>query len=439
MKEKSFADLVEQFLGMRLPQQMADAITLSELPPDARDFIVRLLALMKRSGYSATGFNHILIRWLATTIPNMLPSAWGGRIPPITLPNRHKKFDAYVAGQNHAPGKKPHIFVDVGCGFPPVTTADTARELADWQVYGVDNSFAEYVLYDSNGHYACFDQKGVFQYFQALMDVTGRALYADPAATRNRFNTLFEDLYPLLENANNAKSETVEKDGNRLIHNHIRDFETDNLTLIKSDIMEIELSFAKVIRCMNILIYFEAEIREKMLLQVGDLLDDDGILIAGTNGLGIQSRYAVYQKGENGLFPGEFAFSLDNLGHIVFMPWFTIHENDPEAMLLAKLTGALRAKGSFWADFGNRVDTLLKHQGICRRGSDEFLHFPEKDMSPGEYLEKNAGLWRQMVTEGYLERAVDILGQAGYDAWKNSVGDIAVRPPKNSLPLCQGN
>jgi hypothetical protein len=327
--DKTFDDLVEQFLGTRLPQQMVESLSLSELPPYAQDFTMRMFALMKRAGYSATGFSPHLIRWLSATVPSILPNAWGGRIPPITLPERHKKLDAYVAKQEWAPGNSPHTFVDVGCGFPPVTAGDTARKLTDWQVFGVDRAFADYVLYDKDGHYACFNQKGEFQYFQALMNFSGRALYADPVATRNRFKKLFLDLAPLLQNSDTTKSETVEKDGNKLIHNHLWDFETDNLSLLKSDLEELRLPPAKVIRCMNVLIYFEPEIKKKLLLQAGELLDDDGILIAGTNGLGIQSRYAVYLKGANGLFPKEFAFGLDNLGPIVFMPFFTIPAGRP--------------------------------------------------------------------------------------------------------------
>ncbi len=433
-EDNSFDDLIEQFLGARLPRQMAEAISLSEMPPDAQDFIIRMLTLMKRSGYSATEFNSSLIRWISASVPSLLPSAWGGRIPPITLPGRHRKLDAYVAGQNWLSKKDPHVFVDVGCGFPPVTAADTARKLPDWQVFGVDRAFADYVLYDSNGHYACFGPKGEFQYFQAAMDFTGRALYADPDAARNQFNKLFADLFPLLQNSNATTSETAEKDGNKLIHNHIRDFETDNLTLIKSDIMEAKLPPAKVIRYMNVLIYFKPEIRKKMLMQAGELLDDDGILFSGTNGLGIQSRYAVYRKGADGLFPNEFAFGLDNLGHIVYMPWYTLHENDPEAVLLADLSRAIRVDSSFWPDFSKRTDELLQHQGICQRGTDGFLHFLTEKMPILEFFKKNAMLWQQMDEEGYLDGTVDVLGRAGYDAWKNPVGDIAVRPPANSLP-----
>lgn len=431
-----FGVLVEQYLGTRLPQDMTETFTLSKLPPEAQDFIGRALTLMKQAGYSATDFSPHLIRWLSVSVPSVLPYAWEGRIPPLTLPGRHKKLDDYIVDQVSATPNEPNIYVDMGCGFPPVTTADTAQKFTHWHIYGVDRSFSDYVLYDNDGHYACFDQKGRFQYFQAFMEPSGRALYANPDATRKQFNALFESLFPLLQDSNETTSETVEKNGHKLIHNHIRDFETNNLTFIKSDIEKLRLPPAKVIRCMNVLIYFKPDIRKKMLAQVAELLDEDGILIAGTNGLSIQSRYAVYQKSKGGLIPNEFAFGLDNLGPIVFMPFFTIHENDPEAALLADLTRAIRSDRS-WIDFNNRVDGLLEYHDVCSRGEDGFLHFPEKEMPLDEYFKKGALLWRQIAEEGYLNRAVEILGKAGYEAWENPVGDIAVRPAswvKNGLP-----
>lgn len=48
--------------------------------------------------------------------------------------------------------------------------------------------------------------------------------------------------------------------------------------------------------------------------------------------------------------------------------------------------------------------------------------------------DENAALWRQLETEGYTDGAVDALRRAGYQAWKNQVGDIAVAPPKGALP-----
>jgi len=92
IKEKSFETISEKFLGTGFPRHLSGAVSLHELSPDTQDFILRGLDLMKRSGYSITQFNPVLIRWLSSTIPSILPSAWGGHIPPITVPGRHRHF-----------------------------------------------------------------------------------------------------------------------------------------------------------------------------------------------------------------------------------------------------------------------------------------------------------------------------------------------------------
>ena len=184
---------------------------------------------------------------------------------------------------------------------------------------------------------------------------------------------------------------------------------------------------------MNVLIYFEPETRQKMVQQAGARLADEGLLITGTNGLTIQSRYAVFKKEAEALTPTEFAFSIDNLGHITFMPWFTIHANDPEAALLADLCGVIRADGSYWPGFSNRLDELLQQQDICERRSDGFLHFYDDEMPPNEYVQKNTAIWEQIKREGFQTKAIDALKAAGYEAWENPVGDIAVRPPASAF------
>ena len=433
-RQNEFNDLVERYLGARLPQQLAAAVDFTKLPSDTRAFIERMLDLMKRAGYGVEQFNTALIRWLSVTIPTMLPRAWGGRIPPITLPGRHQKLDAYVAGEHSPPFDKVPLFVDLGCGFPPVTPAESARALPDWHVYGVDRSFADFVLYDPAGHYACFDQAGQFQYFQASMDPSGRALYEDPAGTRQRFESLYAVLAPQLPQTDGTVSQQVEKDGHKLIQHHIRDFETDNLTLIKEDLMQLDLPPATVIRCMNLLIYFEPQNRKEMLSHAAKLLADGGMLIVGTNGYGIQTRYAIYRKDNDGLYPNEFAFSLDNLGHIVFMPWFSMHDNDPEAVLLADLAGAIRSDRRFWPSFSGRLDELLKSQAICFRGPDGFLQPLTEDMSLTEYFQKNAAIWQQLAAEEYPARAAETIKRAGHKAWINAVGDVAIKPPAGALP-----
>ena len=221
----SFNSLIEGFLGTGLPSRLSDGISFPELSTDAKGVILRLLTLMKRSSCPATEFNSQMIWLLASVTPGMLPSAWGGRIPPVTSPGRHKKLDDYVVKQSQASSNRPSVYIDLGCGFPPVTTIDTARQLPDWSVFGVDRSFTRYALYDVDGNYACFNRNGILQYFQDQAN----PLNERPIAAKDHFNSLFTDLYPRLQVVDEHSSVTVGRNGNKLVYNPVRDLEEKNL------------------------------------------------------------------------------------------------------------------------------------------------------------------------------------------------------------------
>lgn len=429
MHNDAFNDLVERFLGSRLPEALACRISFPDLPQDARRFVFRMLSLMRRAAVPATEITPHMVWLLSAVNPAMLPSAWGGRIPPLTSGGRHEKLDAYVNQQTKMPENGRPVFIDLGCGFPPVTTVDTAGNLPDWSVFGVDPAFSSYVLYDADGAYACFSREGTFRYLQSPK----KPLNDTTAAAKRRFQLLFEELRLGLENAGGPGSRTVEKDGHRLVFNHIRDFETENLTFVKSDIQDLRLPRAQMVRCMNVLLYFEKTIRGKMLAAIGPLIRDGGMLVTGFNHpSGIYARYTVYEKDASGLRPLEFAFSPDNLRPLGTGPWVTLQEADPEAELLADLTRMLRADENFWEPFDRRVDDLQARFGICGRGKDGFLRFSadeQASLSPA-LMKDTALLWRQMEGEGHTQRAVQALCRAGCPAWMNPVGDIAVLPPE---------
>lgn len=85
------------------------------------------------------------------------------------MSGRHRKLDQYVAGGN--PWQEPSgegVFVDLGCGFPPFTTVETAQRLRDWRVVGVDPAFGRYLVYDADGAYACFDARRHLRYAGGL-------------------------------------------------------------------------------------------------------------------------------------------------------------------------------------------------------------------------------------------------------------------------------
>jgi len=434
METRSFNFLVEETLGTRLPSSLADNISFPQLSIEASGVILRMLALMKRSSFPVTEFNPHMIWLLSAVTPGMLPSAWGGRIPPVTSPGRHRKLDAYVTRRTWPSSNGKPVFIDLGCGFPPMTSVDTAKYMPDWSIFGIDRSFARYVIYDTEDYYACFDGAGKFLYFQSPT----KPLHENPKALRDRFESLFRDLSPELKELDAQGSKTVVKKGNRLIYNHVRDFESENLTFIESDLHDLNLPLSRVVRCMNVLLYFEKPVRKKMLFRIGSFLEDDGILISGFNHpFGIYARYTVYKKDANGIRPCEFGFSLDNLRPLGIGPWLTMKDEDEDAEFLADLTGAIRNDRIFWAKFNQRVDELQEKYGICKRSDDGFNHFPKEFLSvpPLVTRKKTAALWERLNAEGYTDGAVTALGRAGYDARKNPVGDIAVKPPHGSFPI----
>ena len=237
---------------------------------------------------------------------------------------------------------------------------------------------------------------------------------------------------PRIASGNGNACQTAELNGNRLVHHLIRTFERPNLCYIESEIDDLDLPPARVIRCMNVLIYFPSDTRRHLLQAAAQMLAREGIIIAGTNGFGIDGRYTVYRKSDDGIVPEEFAFGMENLRTFWAMPWFTIHDNDPEAILLARLIGTIRSDRLFWPPFTKRVDELLEASRICRRGPDGFLRFRSLETPGPVLLDKLAVVWKQLKEEGYLRGVVEALCSAGYTAWENPVGDIAVRPPADA-------
>ena len=55
-EEGSFEVLVERFLGPGFPDSLSGTVSLPDLTADTQGFIIRVLNLMKRSGYSLTQF-----------------------------------------------------------------------------------------------------------------------------------------------------------------------------------------------------------------------------------------------------------------------------------------------------------------------------------------------------------------------------------------------
>ena len=82
--------------------------------------------------------------------------------------------------------------LDVACGFPPMSTLDSATALAGWEIVGVDRVLPHSLVHDGVGNYAVFDDAGRATYFQPLVP-TGESwavLLADWEAPSSRFEAL---------------------------------------------------------------------------------------------------------------------------------------------------------------------------------------------------------------------------------------------------------
>ncbi len=126
----------ECFNGQLSAAVLAHLAELPKLDPEARAFVARICRFMKLSGITAEDFSPQAARALCVLPPKVLPHAWDGAIPMMTGPGRHQLVDEYLRQSPWIAGGPGTQMLDIGCGFPPVTTIDTARQFDEWTVKG---------------------------------------------------------------------------------------------------------------------------------------------------------------------------------------------------------------------------------------------------------------------------------------------------------------
>ncbi len=402
------------FDGRLSPAVLAELEALTDASPDAQALADRAFRLMRRARVSAADFSGLTAWMIGFSAPRTVPSAWSGSVPPVTMAGRHRKIDEYVAGNPwHSPSHDA-VFVDLGCGFPPFTTIDTAKRLPSWRVIGVDPAFGDYLVYDHWGAYASFAEDGRLLYYQA------GNYEPDQAATGARFRALLDSLL--------AGSASAEE--GVLVRDPVRQYESDNLTLVPGGVGEFTVDGgADVIRCMNVFMYFDHPFRERALQWASSVLRPGGLFICGSNWTeSIASRYTVYQKTAEGLAAREFAFSVENLRPIELAPWYALHDDNLENLANAHAVGTIRTDAAFRDRFDTRMDAMLADLGVCVRGPDGYLGGVPAGMPTEELSALSPVLAARLDSEGFAAEAAEVLRAAGYDAWRNHVGHVAMRP-----------
>ena len=398
---------------------------LSDLPadrPDVHAFIERMFHFMRAGGHPPTDLSSLHGEILGSLLARILPGAWEGRVPPITVAGRHMVIDQYLGNNNwQEPGAKSML--DIGCGFPPHTTVEISNRYPDWKVTGADPSLPVYLVYDADGNYCTFDSDKNAVYFQpAVPSVENwNELLSDAASTRDQFTRLLESL--LDENREYGDDEFP-----RLRIDPVHRHSTSNLSFMNGGIGQVQVEPVDVIRCFNVLFYFDDIFRQRALNWFTDQLHEDGLIVLGSNwALSTESRYYVYQKDAGRLKLREFAFSIDNFNPIGIVTWYTNHQDDRESAELAKYLRILRNNDDFSKEYYKFNDAQRLSKGICPRTVDGYYGPVDSTLSPVELWTRVAAMLDELNESHLPAMAIDVLKQSGLSVGKNEVGHISIK------------
>ncbi|MBI1782017.1 MAG: hypothetical protein HYR66_11710, partial [Sphingobacteriales bacterium] len=342
--------------------------------PDVFAFVQRMFAFMKSSGLPAKDVSLLQADVISTLLARILPGAWEGRIPPITVQGRHAVVDQYIKNNSwmSSGGKK---MLDIGCGFPPFTTLESADYLNDWKITGADPSLPAYLIYDADGNYATLDEQKSTVYFQPAMPSveSWNQLLSDSAATKKRFENLLDELL----------KQSVTEGFPRVEINPIRSYETERISFITGGIGQITIQPQDLIRCFNVLYYFDAQFQQKALQWFAQQLNEGGILLFGGDwAVSTECYYDIYRKENGQLVSKEFAFSIDCICPFGIVTWYCLHEDEPQKAKLMNCIRMIREDKNFMDSFYAFHDAQRARYNLCARDKEGYYGSIAPDMQP---------------------------------------------------------
>lgn len=423
-------DLNERYFGGALSAEVLRLLRpIDDERLEVRQFVERMFRHLHRQRFPAADFAELLAWSVGSILPGILPGAWGA-VPPITQKGRHSGIDEYLASNPWRALRDGDRMLDLGCGFPPVTTLDTAERFPAVDILGADPSFGEYLVREANGDYALFDGEGALLYFQAGVMSTSawEALHSDPLQTRARFSAHLQRLRGRVRERA-AGNQRVVLDGVELVRHPIAQYERPNVSFIAKGIGAPGMHGFVAVRCFNVLYYFDDAFRQEALRWLAGTLVEGGISITGADWLASRyARYSVHRAEGGTMIAREFAFSIENVRPLGIVPVFTLHDDDHDLHLMTSLIAALRADERFRRDMDRRLDDIHASLQICARKPDGYLGTVSADADP-EMLSSGASMiGTALEQDGFVERAVEVLQRSGYRAWINAIGHVAIDP-----------
>jgi hypothetical protein len=434
MSDRAYVDRLNQsYFDGRLSAAVVEH--LSALPvarADVRAFVERMFRTMTESGFGATDVSVLQGLVLGSLLARLLPETWAGHVPPVTVAGRHSKIDELVrrvfAHEGDPRGTGGRLFVDVACGFPPLTSIDTANALRGWEILGIDLALPAFLVHDERKNYATLDETGRAMYFQPGSGAADdwMTLMQDWAGTRRRFESLLQTL--LAERAQQGSTaETFEHNGAKLETNPPHAYERPNVHFVRSTLEAADVQGADVVRCFNMLYYFDDAFRRSALQSFERMLGDDGLLVYGGNWVySTECRYFTYRKRQGRLQPSEFGFSLDNVNPLGIISWYTLHDDCREVHLLAELVRTLRSDDGFRSTLLAVTDAMRMELGLCPRGEDGYYGGIASTVPPTEIWPRAGQIGDRLCAHELGSMAVDVLARHGWRARVNEVGHVAV-------------
>jgi hypothetical protein len=247
------------------------------------------------------------------------------------------------------------------------------------------------------------------------------ALLADLDATAARFAAIRDSF------GDTAAAVSEADDGSRLLIDPARTFERPGLTFGVGGIFEVDIEHLDVVRCFNVLYYFDDDFRRRALEWFATILDEGGILIVGGDwAFTTECRYFLYQKEGGEMHPREFTFSVDNVMPVGVVPFFALHDCDRGLTALSDHVRVLRDDADFVTRFTEAADSLRHEHDVCARDDNGYHGSVDPGRDPGD-------LWRtsqrisDALSEAFAEDAAGVLRASGRDAWVNEIGMVSVR------------
>nr|WKN35442.1 hypothetical protein K4G66_24005 [Tunicatimonas sp. TK19036] len=191
--------------------------------------------------------------------------------------------------------------------------------------------------------------------------------------------------------------------------------------------------FKGVIRCFNVLYYFDDSFFENALKWLAKTTREEGVVLIGGNwAASTECYYNVSKKQGDVLVNKEFAFSLDCINPIGIVTWFANYDDDRQTNQLLKYISILRKDKVFMETFHTFNDGQRKKYGICPRDEQGYYGIPDPTINPQELWVRVGAMSQEFHQSGLSQQAADVLKRTGLHAIVNEVGHLAVIPNKQT-------